>query len=102
MPRQPAVHQKPFEVTTFDIGERPPLNSFTYVDSDALEHCLMELEAARMLAQVQTVIRQNRHNNVTSLSDVPPIARDVDSIVHCLVEKQEKSATFSGIVVANR
>lgn len=101
--KQPVVQQKPFQISFFDIRERPCVSSFTEVYGENLDHLLMELEASRMLAQVQAVMRENRHRDVAFLSDVaPPIARDVNQLVDCLKKKQQQASTFSGVVVALR
>lgn len=99
MPKHQAIQQKPFQLSFLDskIAGGPSPSSFTRIERSTLELQLFELEASRMLAQVQVIIRDDRRNEFLLF---PPIGKDIDAFVKDLRKRQEQTGTWAGVAIS--
>ncbi|KAF2465616.1 uncharacterized protein BDR25DRAFT_318464 [Lindgomyces ingoldianus] len=97
-PRQPAVQQNPFQpsslenVTNFNF-----ISGFKSIDAQILEDFWLEVEASRMLAQVQELVRENPQKDSFLRARAPLVMRNIDELVRILKSKQAKSGRFFGL-----
>src|SRR5690349_3898725 len=102
LPRQPAIQSKPWQISFLDTQSFPGLGpvAFTHTEPEHLENFRIELEAARMLAQVQYVIRENRQGNALLPSNASVALENIDSLVSTLKERQAHTAGFSDLATS--
>ncbi|KAF2676090.1 hypothetical protein K458DRAFT_410766 [Lentithecium fluviatile CBS 122367] len=103
IPRQPSISHQPLNETPANYGcgfRGPPTTDFKTIDTEMLDHCIMEVEASHKLRRVQAFIRDNRHQTAASISDgIQLLLREIRDHLIILRIRLRQSGSWAGIAV---
>ncbi|KAF2260569.1 hypothetical protein CC78DRAFT_24336 [Lojkania enalia] len=101
VPHQPAIHQKPFQLSFLEPGlaNYPSATSFSYTDPELVKKFMLELEASRIVAQVQVSLRASRRDNSVSLGGTELIMSNINELLDKLGAHQEGTGHWDGMAV---
>ncbi|KAF2110659.1 hypothetical protein BDV96DRAFT_196758 [Lophiotrema nucula] len=103
VPKQPVVMQKPYRFSYIQPDSPAFLLSRRFVSTDiiSINHCLLELEASRLLVQVQALQRDNTKDVQSPLfsASCDLILQHANDLLSTLRAHEMRTASWPGIAV---